>query len=134
MSWLRVDDGFASHPKIAKLSDSEFRVWMRLLCYCAKYRSGEVSEAAQGELRGFTAKTLQRFEEVGLIDRMNGGPPTIHHWALYAAGSPEEKVHAYLLEHPDASANEVVEQVPGQRKAVLKAVRKYRQHTPESGS
>ena len=30
MSWLRIDDGFAAHPKIAALSDKDLRVWLRV--------------------------------------------------------------------------------------------------------
>jgi hypothetical protein len=127
VAWLRVDDGFATHPKIAQLSDSEFRVWMRVLCYCARYQSAEVGAGAGTELRGLTAKARQRFTELGLLDNRNGSAPVVHNWKLYTSASTEEKVLAYLADHPDASANKVAEQVPGQRKQVLELVKKLRE-------
>ncbi len=46
MTWLKLDDKFMNHPKIAALSDSVFRFHMAALCYCAEYETdGFVSEA-----------------------------------------------------------------------------------------
>ena len=46
MSWLRLDDGFADHPKIASLTASEALRWVRVLLYCARYETdGKVSRA-----------------------------------------------------------------------------------------
>jgi hypothetical protein len=36
MSWLRIDDGFVEHPKVADLSDRAFRLHIAALCYCAR--------------------------------------------------------------------------------------------------
>jgi hypothetical protein len=36
MSFLRIDDGFAEHPKIVALSDLAFRVHVAALCYSAR--------------------------------------------------------------------------------------------------
>jgi hypothetical protein len=35
MSWVRLDDGFADHPKIAELDDRAFRIHVWALCDCA---------------------------------------------------------------------------------------------------
>ncbi len=37
MSWVRIDDGFADHPKIVKLNHLEFRLHIWGLCYCARH-------------------------------------------------------------------------------------------------
>jgi hypothetical protein len=37
MSWVRVDDGFAEHPKILELDDRTFRIHVWALCYCARH-------------------------------------------------------------------------------------------------
>ncbi len=36
MSWVKLDDDFSRHRKIAKLSDREFRYHLSALCWCAK--------------------------------------------------------------------------------------------------
>lgn len=54
MPWVRLDDGFAEHPKILGLSDSAFRAHVAALCYCnrnltdgrvpAAFTNGQASE------------------------------------------------------------------------------------------
>lgn len=36
MTWVRLDDGFVDHPKVADLSDGAFRFHVAALCYCAR--------------------------------------------------------------------------------------------------
>ena len=36
MSWLKIDDGFAEHPKVSELTDRAFRLHMAALCFCAR--------------------------------------------------------------------------------------------------
>lgn len=84
MSWLRVDDGFANHPKVAQLSDKDFRVWMRTLCYCARYQDPSVDAATASEVPGLTTAAIGRFRDLGLLDEM-GGMHEIHDWANYIA-------------------------------------------------
>ncbi len=36
MSWLRLDDNFADHPKVGPLSDFAFRLHVTALCYCTR--------------------------------------------------------------------------------------------------
>jgi hypothetical protein len=37
MSWVRLDDNFADHPKVIGLSDSAFRLYVEALCYANRY-------------------------------------------------------------------------------------------------
>lgn len=37
MSWLRIDDGFTSHPKVAPLSDAAFRLHVTAMAYCSQH-------------------------------------------------------------------------------------------------
>lgn len=37
MSWLRIDDGFVAHGKVAPLSDAALRLWMLAACWCQKH-------------------------------------------------------------------------------------------------
>jgi hypothetical protein len=65
--WLRLDDKFARHPKIVQLSDREFRVHIRVLCYCAEYRTeGALPASIWTEITGLTRAMGDRFLEIGL--------------------------------------------------------------------
>lgn len=83
MSWLRIDDGFADHPKIGVLTDKEFRVWMKTLCYCARYQDPTVDEATMGSISGLSVKTLARFVGLGLLDKRLTSH-VVHDWVAYA--------------------------------------------------
>ncbi len=37
MTWVKLDDNFADHPKIVGLSDKAFRCYVVGLCYAARY-------------------------------------------------------------------------------------------------
>lgn len=39
MGWVRVDDGMMDHPKIISLSDAAFRLHMKALCWCSRFRT-----------------------------------------------------------------------------------------------
>lgn len=84
MSWLRIDDGFANHPKIAKLTDREFRVWLRTLCYCARYQDPSVDDATLAEVKGLEVAKIARFAEIGLLDSI-GEAYEVHDWQTYTA-------------------------------------------------
>ncbi|HEX9640050.1 MAG TPA: hypothetical protein VGB13_01910 [Candidatus Krumholzibacteria bacterium] len=36
MAWIKLDDGFAEHPKVIGLSDRAFRLHVAALCYVAR--------------------------------------------------------------------------------------------------
>lgn len=87
MSWLRLDDGFAQHPKVADLSDREFRAWVKLLLYCARYRTGgDITPAALREL-GIGKATKDAFLDVGLLD-IDDGELSVHDWSSYNPSDP----------------------------------------------
>lgn len=85
MSWLRLDDGFASHPKVAVLSDREFRTWVRVLLYCARYRTEGAldTRAAKAEIPGISSGFIDRITTIGLLDKADDGSLTVHNWANY---------------------------------------------------
>lgn len=130
MSWLRIDDGFALHPKLVSLSDRQFRVWMRLLCWCARYRTrGVLSGGAFTEV-GARPTDLVHFASLGLIDAGDDETLVIHDWSIYNAGTLSDRVATYLAEHPDASANDIHREIGGARKVVLAEVARQRSGTP----
>ena len=47
MSWVRIEDRFALHPKVVGLSDGAFRLYVSGLCYANLYHTdGRISHAA----------------------------------------------------------------------------------------
>lgn len=122
MSWLRLDDGFAQHPKIARLPRGDRWTWLEVLLYCARYKTAGVVPASIGEvLPKATRSFLGRCSDLGLLDSGEGGY-VVHDWAIYNAETLGEKVHAYLETHPGASANEVHKAIGGKRELVLSLV------------
>lgn len=83
MSWLRLDDGFPQHPKIAALTDRQFRDWLTLLAYCARYKTG--GEVPEGSLRvlGVRSASVAAFQELGLLEDL-----TVHDWEKYNPADP----------------------------------------------
>jgi len=88
MPWLRVDDLFADHPKVEILTDREFRVHVRVLCYCARYKTrGRIPAAIWTTIRGLTRTMGDRFVEVGLWDKDDQGL-SVHDWEKYNPHDP----------------------------------------------
>ena len=43
MPWVKLDDHFSDHPKVASLDDAAFRLHVSALCYCSRYLTdGEI--------------------------------------------------------------------------------------------
>ena len=82
MAWLRIDDGYTSNSKIAQLTDGEFRVWMRLLCHCARSHDPSVDSVALREVSGLNRKRIATLADLGLIDSV-GDSFEVHDWALF---------------------------------------------------
>lgn len=129
MSWLRIDDGFTQHPKVIQLGVRDRWTWLDVLCYCARYRTGgTVTDTISEVVRGATPGFLSRCYGVGLLDRA-GDVYVVHDWNIYNGSTLDERVTAYLLAYPQASANEVVKSIGGSRNQVLESVARYRSGT-----
>ena len=88
MTWLRVDDKFPRHPKVSALTDREFRVHVRLLCWCSEYGTeGNIPDGAFLEVAGLTRKMGRRFLDLGLWD-VADGCPVIHDFEKYRPKDP----------------------------------------------
>jgi len=134
MPWLRIDDKFATHPKIAALSDREFRVHMRALCYCAEYRTeGVLPAASLREVRGLTPRVAERLIAIGLWEREDDGGLSAHDFAIYNGATIGARVTAYLERNPNASSNDVHKALGGKRDVVLAEVARY-QNGSRAGS
>jgi hypothetical protein len=79
MSWVRVDDGFADHPKIVALNHLEFRLHIWGLCYCARhltdgFLANAVPQGAHFVPRGDRReRVINGLLEAGLWERVDGG-------------------------------------------------------------
>ena len=84
MGWVRLDSNFARHPKITPLNDREFRQWVSLLAWNARYetRGRFQPEAAAGAI-GVTNRTIERYRELGLLDLTDDGLLQVHDWEVY---------------------------------------------------
>lgn len=73
MTWVRIDDGFAEHPKIHTLSDRAFRLHVTALCYCGRnLTDGVIATPALRMLLGACNATRRHVDELvaaGVWDR-----------------------------------------------------------------
>lgn len=84
MSWVRLDDGFADHPKIVGLTDAAFRLHITSLCYAARHLTdGAVPRRAIDRL-GITqpAKRARELVDAGLWEVTDDGW-SIHDYLEY---------------------------------------------------
>lgn len=82
MSWLRIDDCFTANKKIAPLSDRDFRVWVRLLCHCARSQDPTVDNPTISEVSGLNSRRIRVYYEAELLDETNG-VYVVHDWPLF---------------------------------------------------
>lgn len=72
MTWVKLDDGFAQHPKVAGLSDRAFRGHVKALLYCGRYETdGRIPKSSLPEL-GVRSKEVAGLEGSGLWRPENG--------------------------------------------------------------
>jgi hypothetical protein len=101
MAWLRLDDGFAEHPKVAALSDEDAWRWVRTLLYCARRRDPELPIAVLKRVLGWDDTGIDWLLELGLIDEHAGDKErvtsyVVHDWHVYnAAKTPAERMSDY---------------------------------------
>jgi hypothetical protein len=89
VSWLRLDDKFAEHPKILALTDREFRIHVKVLCYCARYRTGgRIPTRIGQEIAGISPKLTAKFLELELWNKDEKGILEIHDFDSWNPGDP----------------------------------------------
>lgn len=87
MAWLRIDDGFDSHPKILALGSDQRRwTWSRILVYTCRYRSATIPANITDSIPRATPQFLRECIEIGLVDSTDGGTLEVHDWDDYQAG------------------------------------------------
>jgi hypothetical protein len=82
MSWVRIEDGFTSHPKVCGLTDRTFRVHVNALCYASyNLTNGYIPVGAIKLLHG-TRLNAQHLVDARLWELIEGGW-VIHHYLEY---------------------------------------------------
>ncbi|MGL4809985.1 MAG: hypothetical protein ACRC4O_14665 [Giesbergeria sp.] len=77
MSWVRLDDQIAMHPKVLAAGDAAFGGWVRLLAYCAAYLTdGAVPVVVATAMVG--SETIDKLVAAGLMDQSPEGLLSIH--------------------------------------------------------
>lgn len=76
MPWVKLDDRFPSHRKIALLSDRAFRLHVAAICWCSEnLTDGRITDRELTlitRIRGVKA-TAKQLEDAGVWDRVEGG-------------------------------------------------------------
>lgn len=107
MPWVRLDDRFPSHRKVALLSDRAFRLHISAICWCAEnLTDGRIADRELplvAHVRNIKA-TAKQLEEAGVWDRTDDG------WVI----------HDYLDYNPSR------EQVLAERKKNAERQEKFR--------
>lgn len=115
MGWVKLDDGFGEHPKIARLSDSALALWVASLAYANRnLTDGFIPESVGfGQLRysgGNTVPFVAELEEIGLWETVEGGWQ-VHDYLDFQRSRVEilgerESVRDRVQRHRDAVSNE----------------------------
>lgn len=83
MSWLKLDDSFPEHEKVADLTDKAFRVHVSALCYAARnLTDGHLPRSVVKTLTLGKAAPITELLAVGLWDN-NGNGYLIHDYLDY---------------------------------------------------
>lgn len=87
MTWVRIDDGFADHPKILALGPEGIAAQLRALCYCARHLTNGFipTPVAQQIVSDLTSVTQSDMVKQKLWQNSPGG----------------YRVHDYLKYNPD---------------------------------
>jgi hypothetical protein len=76
MPWVKLDDRFPSHRKVALLSDRAFRLHVSAICWCAENLTdgsiGDRELPLVAHIRGIKA-TAKELQEAGVWDRTDDG-------------------------------------------------------------
>ena len=78
MAWVRIDDTFWSNPKLQRLSDRAFRLWMRSLGYCNQHLTDGVLDDVALRTLGATTKVCDELVVAGCFDPVPDGGYAIH--------------------------------------------------------
>lgn len=103
MGWVKLDDAFGEHPKIARISDTALALWVTGLAYCNRnLTDGFIpNTVGLGQLRyceGNATPGIRELEGVGLWQPVKGG------WQVHDYADFQPSREAVLAERDAARA------------------------------
>jgi len=121
VTWIRIDDNEADHPKIVALIDAAgYEAYYRLAKlrgYCARQKTGGIFTKTIGKELGLRPKMLSSLIAVGLVDQ-EGDKLSIHDWNDYNGGDAKilqaERSRRYRERHTvtEGVTDDVTEALP----------------------
>jgi hypothetical protein len=91
VTWVKLDDGFADHPKVVGLSDEAFRAFVEGLCYCARQLTDGHIPAAKVKRIAPKGSSVTQLVDGGLWE-WNGCGIHVHDYLEYQPSS--ERIRA----------------------------------------
>jgi len=91
MAWIKLDENFADHPKIAQLDPSSGWLWVCALAYCNRHRTdGRIPVAMLSRISSVSvaSRSAKRLEAVGLWSRV-GHEFVVHDYLDYQPSAAE---------------------------------------------
>lgn len=80
MGWIKLDDGFATHPKVLRLSDQAFRLHVQAMCWAAHQRTeGRLPDVL---VESYPSELATELMAAGVWER-NGVGTVIHDFTDY---------------------------------------------------
>lgn len=87
MSWLRLDDGYDTHPKLLELTEQQRWRWTRVLIHCARHQTqGHVKASVLRELG--LARAVQQLLHLGLLESNGDAGYLVHDWTAFNPKDP----------------------------------------------
>lgn len=91
MTWFKVDENAAQHPKLLTAGEGAVCLWMAGGCWTNKYlTNGFIPEGALRHLSWYSEDRAERLTRVGLWDRVDGGVQ-MHDFLDYNIGAEDVK-------------------------------------------
>ncbi len=81
MSWVRLDDDFADHPKVLEAGNAAVGLFCRCLAYCAKHMTDGLIPAEVANLFG-SPRSIEALVTAGLWVQVDGGYE-VHDFLVY---------------------------------------------------
>lgn len=82
MAWVRIDDGFWSHPKVIAAGNAAIGLWIKAASYCAQHLTDGFVPDHVVPLLGGTRTQAQRLLSAKLWQKADGGW-VFHDWDDY---------------------------------------------------
>ena len=81
MPWVKIDDDLPDNPKVDRLSDGAFRLYIYSLCHAQKHMTDGkiIASRAPRLMHGFRRKYLTELLEAGLWESCNGSGDYLIH-------------------------------------------------------